>query len=172
MALNNTLSDFINKLDNTEPEELPKLLKSFSLDTIDFEPYKLWKKDGYSRNCIKRNRYYELILLCWNPGDKSPVHNHNGQKCWVYQLEGTISEIRYEESNNKLTETQKLSLYPSRLTYMDDNMGCHRLVNDSDEPAVSLHIYMSPIDSCEYFCEEDKIFKKKTLKYDNDFVLS
>jgi cysteine dioxygenase len=61
-----------------------------------------------------------------------------------------------------------MELSPGRLTYMEDSMGYHTLKNHSDERAMTLHLYISPIDTCKVFNDttEDS-FKLKELKYDS-----
>ena len=169
MDLIYTIDTLISVLDETPVKDYPSVMKSIRLSNDEFKPFEIWKESGYSRNCIVRSPNYEIVLLCWNAGDATPIHDHNGQKCWVYQVEGSISEKRYKYENAILLETLSTKLSPGKLTYMDDKMGYHALVNDSSANATTLHIYLNPIDVCGYFCDEEKIFKKKSLHYDAFF---
>ena len=146
-----TLNSLVSLLEVTPIKGYPTIMKSMCLHQDEFLPYENWKKEGYTRNCIARNSRFELVLLCWNAGDATPIHDHDGQKCWVYQIKGSISEKRYEYANEQLIERLRTTLNPGKLTYMDDTMGFHSLVNESEERATTLHVYMNPIDSCEYF---------------------
>ncbi|MEZ4857808.1 MAG: cysteine dioxygenase family protein [Flavobacteriaceae bacterium] len=166
-----TLESLISVLEETHKDEYPAVMKSMRLAQSEFLPYESWKTEGYTRNCIARSAHFELVLLCWNAGDATPIHDHDGQKCWVYQVKGSISEKRYDYNHGNLTETFCTRLHPGKLTYMKDCMGFHSLVNDSNECATTLHLYMNPIDFCGYFCDAEKVFKKKTLFYDT-FVAS
>ncbi|MCB0457344.1 MAG: cysteine dioxygenase family protein [Flavobacteriaceae bacterium] len=161
-----TLQELISALENCSNEEYPTVLKNLQLPYNELTPYESWKSKGYTRNCIVRTSKYELVLLCWNVNDATPIHDHDGQKCWVYQVKGSISEKRFDFKNENLVETLCTNLSPGKLTYMDDKMGFHVLVNNSNDRATTLHLYMNPIDFCSYFCEEEKVFKKKTLQYD------
>lgn len=163
------VEELIENLEESSPEEYPSILKSMDIASEEFDEYKVWKEEGYSRNCIYRSANFELVLLCWKPGDETPIHSHDGQKCWVYQVESEIVEERYDKDETgepQLIHTQMLS--EGKLTYMEDRMGYHVLANRSDEAACTLHLYMLPIDSCEYFCEETGVFKEKELEYDVD----
>jgi len=161
-----TLDELLQVLDQTETSDFPKVMKSLRLHASELKAYQSWKPIGYSRNCIKRTPRFELVLLCWNAGDATPIHDHDGQKCWVYQVKGSINEKRYQKEGNHIIETSCNPLHPGKLTYMDDRMGYHSLANDNSNKAMTLHFYMAPIDSCGYYCEEEKIFKRKTLAYD------
>lgn len=54
-------------------------ISTYEIAHDDLEPYTLWKADGHTRNLIFRNEMIELMLLCWNIGDITPLHTHNGQ---------------------------------------------------------------------------------------------
>jgi cysteine dioxygenase len=38
---------------------------------------------------------FSLMLLCWNPGKFSPIHDHPSDGCWLRVLEGAVQEVRY-----------------------------------------------------------------------------
>ena len=163
-----TVDELIEALVESDVKDYPSILKSLEIAPEGFEAFENWESDEYTRNSIYRSEKFELILLCWNPGDKTPIHSHDGQKCWVYQVRGKIEEERYEKDasgNPNLTHNQTLD--EGALTYMDDQMGYHVLANRSSLKASTLHIYMYPIDNCEYFCEDDNMFKEKVLDYDS-----
>jgi len=163
-----SLDELIETLNDCEPEDYIKLAKHMNLPTSDFEAYAHWKEDGYARNCIERTDNYELILICWNPRDETPKHGHADQRCWVYQVEGVTEEIRYRaDAAGSLVECNKMELTKGRLTYMDDAMGYHTLANHSEEKSMTLHLYISPIDSCEVYDAKADSFCVKELTYDS-----
>lgn len=43
----------------------------------DWQECRNFCKIKYSRNLIELNEDFELILLCWLPGQESPIHNHS-----------------------------------------------------------------------------------------------
>ena len=164
----NSLLEFIKKLDESEIKTFPKIIKSLNIPFSEFEKYATWKKDRYTRNCIKRTAVYELILLCWNEKQGTPIHEHGGQKCWVYQINGEVAEYRYQKNEQgELSETSMKKLTKGNMTYMDDKMGYHALKNIENKRSMTLHIYVSPIDSCEVFCDEQEAFFTKELVYDS-----
>ena len=44
----------------------------------EWEPYAFWDADKlYTRNLVSTDgESYTLLLLCWNPGKESPIHDH------------------------------------------------------------------------------------------------
>lgn len=162
-----TISELIERLEETDHEQHKKVISSMDIPKEEFMPFAYWKEKGYARNCIKRTKDYELLLLCWNPGDKTPVHGHDGQDCWVYLVDGEMTEIRYQaDDEENLTKTHTETLTGRRLTYMRDEMGYHMIKNNTNQRAMTLHIYALPIDECEVFDETEESFKQKEMEYD------
>jgi cysteine dioxygenase len=162
-----SLEELIEKLDQSDSYKLGRIIKQISIPITNFEAYASWNNNAYTRNCIKRTNEYELILLCWNKGDATPIHGHGGQNCWVYQIEGQMTEVRYERiGRGKLIEKDRIQLDPGMLTFMNNAMGYHKLSNDSFYRAMSLHLYVSPITSCEVFNDRDETFGVIELEYD------
>mmetsp|Transcript_32952 Transcript_32952/g.75894 ORF Transcript_32952/g.75894 Transcript_32952/m.75894 type:complete len:159 (-) Transcript_32952:749-1225(-) len=68
-----------------------------------FEPTR-----NYTRNLVATDgKHFTLLLLCWNPGHESPIHNHPCDGCWMKVVKGTVQECRYEESSQHQTQPQQ-----------------------------------------------------------------
>lgn len=162
-----SLTQLIETLHNCNPKDYVKIAASMDLSKDEFEDYAFWNDDCYARNCIERTEDFELILICWNPGDKTPVHGHNEQKCWVYQVEGNMYEERFKDEDGELVPCNQMELVPGRLSYMEDHMGYHTLENRSSDNSMTLHLYISPIDYCKVFDSSENEFCEKELNYDS-----
>lgn len=164
-----SVDELIEALPKCVGSEFIALAQNLNLKPDDFDDYAFWLDDGYTRNCISRNDHYELILLCWAPGQKTAIHDHNGEECWVYGISGELREERFERtaSDNpldlKISEVS--SMLPGQVAYMNDKMGYHSLENVSAERAMSLHLYVNPIDACEIVDPETEKFVRKELSY-------
>ncbi|MDQ0984858.1 cysteine dioxygenase family protein [Streptomyces sp. V2I9] len=74
---------------------------------------------------------YEVWLLSWVPGQGSGLHDHGLSAGVLTVLEGELTE-RTERGARSLTAGAQRAFAPGYV---------HEVVNDSLEPAVSLHIY-------------------------------
>ena len=167
MTFITSVEELIDQLQNEASENYPKIIKNIRIPEEAFLSFSTWNESKYTRNCLGRTENFELVLLCWNKGDLTPIHDHSGQKCWVYQVGGIVSEVRFEkDAADNLQETSKLSLSPGKLTYMEDRMGYHMLKNETDGRAMTLHLYVEPIDSFGVYNEEMATFESKKLVYD------
>ena len=164
-----SLDQLLEELKSIRTEkEYKKIVKRLGIPLRDFEPYAHFSKKHYTRNCIARTKEFELILLCWEEGQETPVHCHNNQECWVYVIDGEFEEVRFVESERKDEEIEverELQLEEDGISYMNDDMGYHKLENVNDGRSMSLHLYMNPIDECNVYNEKTEEFERKELEY-------
>lgn len=111
----------------------------------------------YTRNLVLRlEGIFDLIVLCWNKKRGSPIHSHAGSHCWMKILQGIATEEHYEwpKSEVEMKKTKTLNHELNSCAYISDEIGLHRVLNDSDsEDLVTLHLYSPPILKCEVFEE-------------------
>jgi predicted metal-dependent enzyme (double-stranded beta helix superfamily) len=118
---------------------------------------------SYKRNVLYRDEDIEILLICWMPGQKTPVHDHPDQGCLVRVLAGELNEtlynlgVRYASPDDKqsyfnhgypegsLRAVKQRSIGQGAVSYLRGDRGVHRLWNKSDEPAMSLHVYSPPL---------------------------
>lgn len=160
-----TVEKLAEILDDAEPLEHAAIMKKIKIEAPELEHYATWSQHSYTRNCLARTQKYELILLCWDIGAQAPIHGHGGEDCWVYQVQGTVEEIRFKQAAGSLIETNRMVLAPGKLTYMNDRMGYHSIGNISNQRAMTLHIYALPIDTCKVYNDEQDCFEIKEMSY-------
>jgi cysteine dioxygenase len=132
-----------------------------------WEEYALLDSNKYTRNLINPNcppfgsgevaheLPFHLVLLAWNPGQSSSIHDHANSECCMRVLSGSLCEELYEiedfktSSNCIVTLRKTVNLQTGEWTSIKDSIGWHRVLNPSKpEPAFSLHLYYPPI--CRY----------------------
>ncbi len=47
----------------------------------------------YTRTLVGYDEQFIVLLLCWEKGQSSPIHDHAGSSCWVKILTGTLDEV-------------------------------------------------------------------------------
>ncbi len=100
--------------------------------------------EHYSRKIVHQVNDFDIVIIGWQPGQLSPIHDHPTNGCIVYPICGTLSEWRYNEQLEQISYCQ---LSAPSYTYIDNGICIHKLGNeDPQENAVSVHIY-SP---CNY----------------------
>lgn len=142
-------------------DEVEELLSAYHTNKTDWKQFAKFDKYKYTRNLVHSgNGKFNLMLLCWAPGNQSSIHDHADAHCFVKNLDGTLKETRYSWPEEELTEdgavVEKGTVHikPDDVTYMCDELGLHRVENSShSNTAVSLHLYSPPFQSCQMFDE-------------------
>ncbi len=166
MAAITSIEQLIECFDDAEPSEQVRVLKNIDIPISEFKEFATWTEGEYTRNCLARKEDFEFILLCWDKGAKTPIHGHDDQDCWVYQVDGSVKEKRYKESAESFQVTNESVLNPGRVTYMHDRMGYHSIENIGRQRAMTLHVYAKPIDQCKVYNEEKACFEICEMEYD------
>lgn len=93
------------------------------------------------RKVLVDNTYLKVVMIRWEPGAVSTVHDHPLGGGIIQVLEGEVEESRYWNGDDSipyaLTNYRRL-----KTTYMDDSQGYHSVRNPGAEPAVTLHAYL------------------------------
>jgi len=161
-----SLPKLVTALSEEERTTFHDILCSMNIPPSAFEHCYSWSNESYTRNCIAENEKFELILLCWEKGQQTPIHNHGGEECWVKVIKGNFKETIF--NLNEAGELKSIKSTMSKtgdVSYMIDFMGFHRLENCSENRGVSLHLYAKPIRTCEIFDENSGEFVHKDLTY-------
>ena len=152
-----------------EPKRVAERLRAYASNHDDWRPFAFFAEGCYTRNLVARDARFELLLLCWDVGQESPIHNHEGQNCWMSVLEGTLEELRYpmpEPGHTGPLNAHESYLYEAgNVAFIRDEMGLH-LVRPVGGRAVSLHLYATPYAECNVYCPETgRISRKRMSDY-------
>jgi cysteine dioxygenase len=128
-------------------DEIVDWFSSLTMRRRDYEGYRFFTNRKYARNLIVRSPFAELLLLCWRPGQRTPIHDHGGSVGVVKVIEGLLTETMFErapEGHVKPYNTYRRG--PGIITGADVP-DIHQLLNL--EPAgrdmVTLHCYAPPL---------------------------
>lgn len=166
------LSDLIDAL-RSVPKERARYNEALSRIRFGIEAVKKYchfDPSSYARNLIAQTDKFELLALCWEPGQITPVHDHAGSDGWVYCVQGEIEEVRFQcfVSDNGTARVERgetLKATAGEMTYINDGIAWHTVANQTQERAVTLHLYSGPIDSCQYFDPGTRTIRIRQMKY-------
>ncbi|CAI4233222.1 unnamed protein product [Auanema sp. JU1783] len=171
------LIDELNVALNVKEIALPQvnsLLESYK-SIGDWQRYAHFDKNGYTRNLVSTgNGAYNIIILCWGPGMASNIHDHSSADCFVKVLHGQLAETQFSfpsADNDKPLTALGQSIYErDEVSYMNDDLGLHRMENPShSEAAVSLHIYTPPYEYCNIYDERTGRKTRSYMKFHSKF---
>lgn len=178
-----TIDELIQGLDQLTTEnidskdilraEVTKFMNSYEGD--DWQKYAFWDEVKYTRNRIylDPNKRFELILLCWNISQLTPIHNHPESQCFFKLLQGELSEKCYDTPQPSSKKRVMKCVGENTLSkigstgYIDDGMGVHLVENLSpSEKCVTLHLYSPAYEKVNCFDERTSIMTEhKSVNY-------
>lgn len=185
-----SIDDFVMQLRGFEQglitrDSVLDFCASVQVSDASLAPYVHFDDKFYTRNLIYRDDLFEVMTICWQPGQKTAVHTHNGQLCWMIAQRGNLSVVDYKwlgcdhpENQNVVGIDCLAGSEHTKLEFVREVTACtggqvltadklqtiHRLYNH-DEPSVSIHVYSRPFDSCVAFDMEKQACYRRTLAY-------
>ena len=130
------------------------LLGAYAGGAADWSSLLWFDREQYTRNLLHRTGDYELLLLCWDRGQASPIHDHAGQSCWMAVLDGLVEEVHYRPcapgGAGPLTPGRSRRYETGQVAFIDDDIALH-LIRPARDRGVTLHLYSRPIDSCRIY---------------------
>lgn len=144
----NSLLETLRNLEHPPSlEDLNAWLSHVNVTEEDLRPHRGFKASTYARHRVFRNEFAELLILCWRPGQLTPIHDHNGSYGAVRVCEGVLWETMFD-----LNDAHELFYKSSREWRPDDVTGAdvpdiHQLGNPevSGQDLVTLHLYAPPL---------------------------
>lgn len=166
--------DEFARLLTTIPEEkfhrqgVLDFMRGHKVDPESLVPYLFFSAEHYTRNLIHKTPIFELIAICWDIGQKSPIHNHCNQECWMAAPIGKV-QVHNFKLVRKDPATHFCALEPSvhfvidtdSPQQVDPSEPIHLVANPTSfgARAVTLHVYSKPYTTCE-------VYDLKTQRYD------
>jgi cysteine dioxygenase len=147
------------------------MLANYADKHQDWRRWALFDKDCYTRNLVHRDEQFELLLLCWDADQASPIHNHEGQRCWMAVLEGQVSETLFHLAKDEglspvpLTAGNSRICVPGQVAFITDEIALHEIASAGGKPAVSLHLYAQPFATCQVYDRESGRISVRQLSY-------
>jgi cysteine dioxygenase len=146
-----TFTDLAEKLDSFDSvptlSELYELIGRTQIGADEVQPYLGFKAGNYSRHRVMKNEHVEMLVLCWKPGQRTPIHDHNGSHGAVFVQQGILWETMFDyEVETGLNYQSHRELRTGGLTG-SELPDIHQLGNPdvSGRDLVTIHIYAPPL---------------------------
>lgn len=142
------LYDYLHQLTGRAPlDELTAVLAQTDLRCSDVADFIHFSERTYLRNLVRAGPWYNVLVLCWKNGQRSPIHDHTGSSCAVRILRGTATETLFDMApNGHVWATHSRLLRPGLVIGSEDS-DIHQVSNlqPGDADLVTLHIYSPPL---------------------------
>ena len=156
-------------------ERITEFMRNNPVEPASLERYITWNSQHYTRNLVDHTEIYDLIAICWEPGQRSSVHNHQGQKCWMATPIGRLIGQNYRVISDceagccELEATVRFEMNAANPVAVNPAEPVHEVVNPKEfgQRVVSLHIYSRPFDRCLVYSAETHTCGEVQLRYDS-----
>lgn len=127
--------------------EVYRLVEGTDMSREEVAPYLGFKAGNYSRHRVMKNEFVEMLVLCWKPGQRTPIHDHNGSHGAVFVHQGIMWETTFEYDTEKGLQYESHRELRAGATTGSEIPDIHQLGNPdvSGRDLVTIHIYAPPL---------------------------
>ncbi len=146
-----SLSDLVKALESQTSvpalEQIYDWLETANISSEDLQPYIGFKDGNYWRHRVCRNEFVEMLVLCWRPGHRTPIHDHNGSHGGVKVHEGPLWETVFTYDEAQGLEYKSAREYAPGAVTGSDIPDIHQLGNPdvSERDLITIHVYAPPL---------------------------
>ena len=157
--------------------ELIAAIEGLGIGSVDLPDVIGFDDTGYRRTIIHTRPHYQVLVLCWRSGQRSPIHNHRGSHCVVRVLHGRATETRFDATpSGRLVPTESHKhLEGATTACCGDEI--HQMGNFEapGHDLVTLHVYSAPPLSWRFYevrettlADHDRLIRKpaRTVRVD------
>lgn len=128
-------------------------LGGLQLEALALRPYISFKEGTYARHRVFRNEYIELLVLCWRPGQRTPIHDHNGSYGVIRVYAGVLWETMFAMDKTRGLLYQTGREWTSGCITGADIPDIHQIGNPdvSGQDLITLHLYAPPLGSLNIY---------------------
>ena len=134
---------------NSTPElaQIYEWLEKAEISNDELQPYIGFKEGNYWRHRVCRNQFVEMLVLCWRPGQRTPIHDHNGSHGGVKVCQGLLWETTFSYDPIAGLEYKSAQEHTPGAVTGSDVPDIHQLGNPdvSERDLITLHVYAPPL---------------------------
>lgn len=129
-----------------------RVLRSAEVPAEELAGQATWNNRHYTRNCLLRTADMELMLICFEPGQGTSIHDYGAEEGWVRPIRGELAEERYRlDEDGMLVCTEERRLTVDDVSHLAKGASLHRFTNPLPMRSMSLNIYARPLRSWKVY---------------------
>ena len=170
MNLQEAVTELKCSAPNMRLPDLRKLILEFKPKPGEIEPYIQFTESHYARNLVYRTPDFEVLVLCWRSGQRSPIHDHGDSICSVYTYDGLLSADNYRRLSSGHIRADYSEDFKPGTVLSIQTTEVHQVSNLSDSDLVSVHFYLGPLQSSNAYSVLTNKFEAYRPEYTRVFV--
>lgn len=133
----------INDAESLTPSVLTQLLKNSDVTPDDLKPWTDFdhpSEDSYGRKLVYKSDKYEMMVMSWNPGDFSAIHDHGFTQWGAVKIFGRAEHATFRAEDGNISTLARWQVKEGETLGVSHSL-IHQMGNPTDQPFVSLHVY-------------------------------
>jgi len=138
-------------------DDLSKQMRKMSITMDDVKNFAHFSDQGYRRNVVFQSDVVQLLCLCWQSGQRSPIHDHADSICGVKVMQGVATETIFEHTPSGYIKPITSVDYDAGVLVSEDS-DTHQVSNlqAAGDDLVTLHVYSPPLNRMKLFTIDSK----------------
>jgi cysteine dioxygenase len=167
----------IEELKHTAKEmnlaDLRRFISKLKPDQEEIVRYIHFTEDRYARNLVYKGEDFECLVLCWRPGQRSPIHDHANSICAVYSMDGILSADNYRKTANGHIRADYSEDFKSGSVLSIQTTEIHQVSNLQDtKDLISIHFYLGPLENSFLYSVQQPIHEQYQRTYTRIFTVA
>ena len=151
-------------------ERLMDLTHRLRLSNELIESHTRFAANTYARNLVCRTPAFELLALCWRPGQESTIHDHAGSLNAISVHRGELTSRVFAPAAGRPAGTGPVELLAEERVQEGgwtgvDRAGIHQLANTARENLVTVHVYAPPLTELVVYSTGSAGTERRSLRY-------
>jgi cysteine dioxygenase len=140
--------------------EIEELIRSLTQAREELASYELFDDAFYRRNRLFSSEQIDILLLCWKPSQRTPIHDHSGSVCGFHVLRGEATEVAFTHSGLGPLVPSETKIIRAGETAISVDTDAHLVGNfaANNTDLVTLHCYSPPLSSMRVFDQSETFF--------------
>ena len=133
----------LESLEEFTPESVHEVVSECDIGVEDLKnwiDYDYPVSDSYGRKMVHDGGFFEVMVMCWRPGDYSAIHDHGKAEFGAVKLFGDAEHASFELEKGRLTTIAR-ERNESGTTLKVTASLIHQMGNPGEKNFFSLHVY-------------------------------
>jgi len=145
-AIPASLSDLIDKLEElqpTKPSQVVNILKELDIteeDLLPFADFNHSPEDSYGRKMVYKGANFEVMVMSWNKGDFSAIHDHGFTQWGAVKIFGRAEHATFRWEDENLSTLARWQVDKGDILGVGHSL-IHQMGNRTEDPYLTLHVY-------------------------------
>ena len=110
------------------------------LDLEDWIDYNYPVSDSYGRKMVHDGGFFEVMVMCWRPGDYSAIHDHGKAEFGAVKIFGDVEHAIFKLEDQKFTTISRERVKSGTTLKVTPSL-IHQMGNPGESNFFTLHVY-------------------------------